>query len=102
MIPARWQPFWQLILARVREFYREPHVLFWVYGFPLLLAVALGAAFWGHEPEPPTVDVQEGPGARALAEELETDNFKFKVAVHSEAQCRARLAQGKSDLFVRI
>jgi len=31
-------PLWQLTLARFREFYREPAALFWVYGFPLILA----------------------------------------------------------------
>ena len=37
-------PFAQLFLG-VREFYREPEAVFWVYGFPvLLLAVGLGIA----------------------------------------------------------
>ena len=31
--------------ARLREFYREPAAVFWVFGFPLILAVALGLAF---------------------------------------------------------
>ncbi len=30
---------------RFREFFREPEALFWVYGFPLLLAAGLGLAF---------------------------------------------------------
>ena len=51
MVPPRWRPFVQLVVARVREFYREPEVLFWVYGFPLLLAVGLGIAFAGSEPQ---------------------------------------------------
>ena len=38
-------PMWQLTIARVRDFYREPAAIFWVYGFPLVLAVALGTAF---------------------------------------------------------
>src|SRR5207245_10766032 len=57
----RWQPLLQLFLARLREFYREPEVIFWVYGFPILLAVGLGIAFSGREPAPPTVDVAEVP-----------------------------------------
>ena len=35
----------QLALARMREFYREPEAVFWVFGFPLVLAFALGLAF---------------------------------------------------------
>ena len=55
----RWRAFCQLILARIREFYREPETIFWVYGFPLLLAGGLGVAFARSQPEPPVVDVQE-------------------------------------------
>ena len=39
-------PLCQLILARVREFTREPEAMFWTYGFPLAMAIALGIAFW--------------------------------------------------------
>lgn len=41
----------QLWLSREREFLREPGVLFWVFGFPVLLAVALGIAFRSRGPE---------------------------------------------------
>ena len=41
----RYSPLGQLVLARLREFYREPEAVFWVYGFPILMAVALGIAF---------------------------------------------------------
>ena len=49
----RWHPLGQLILCRFREFYREPEAVFWVYCFPLLLAIVLGLAFSGREQEPP-------------------------------------------------
>src|SRR5207245_2589435 len=38
-------PLVQLSLARMREFYREPEAIFWVFGFPIVLAFALGIAF---------------------------------------------------------
>ena len=41
----RNHPLWQLTLVRFREFLREPEALFWVFGFPLLLAAGLGLAF---------------------------------------------------------
>src|SRR5919198_1343424 len=41
MEPRRYTPLLELTLARLREFYREPAAVFWVYVFPLLLAVAL-------------------------------------------------------------
>ena len=37
----RNHPLWQLTLVRFREFLREPEALFWVFGFPLLLAAGL-------------------------------------------------------------
>jgi ABC transporter DrrB family efflux protein len=95
-------PFLQLLLARLREFYREPEAIFWVYGFPVLLAVGLGIAFWSHEPEPPAVDVQEtldtASGAKLLRERLETD--KLPVELHDPDSCRQRLRTGKTTLYV--
>ena len=41
----RNHPLVQLTLVRFREFLREPEALFWVFGFPLLLAAGLGLAF---------------------------------------------------------
>ncbi|MHC4261520.1 MAG: ABC transporter permease [Planctomycetota bacterium] len=38
-------PIVELTLARFREFWREPGAVFWAFGFPLLLALALGIAF---------------------------------------------------------
>ncbi|MDB5351660.1 MAG: ABC-type multidrug transport system, permease component [Planctomycetota bacterium] len=35
----------ELYLARLREFYRQPARIFWVYGFPMVLAIGLGLAF---------------------------------------------------------
>lgn len=35
----------ELYVARLREFYRQPARIFWVYGFPMVLAIGLGLAF---------------------------------------------------------
>ena len=42
---ASHSSLWQLYLARLREFYRQPARIFWVYGFPIVLAIVLGLAF---------------------------------------------------------
>lgn len=39
------RPLWQLTLSRLRELSREPGTMFWAFGFPILLSVALGMAF---------------------------------------------------------
>jgi len=106
MIPPRWQPLMQLIDARIREFYREPEVIFWVYGFPLVLAMGLGYAFRGVEPEAPHVDVRATPDrkkADELAAKLSDERWgseKLNVEVHSDEECEARLARGKTALYV--
>jgi ABC-2 type transport system permease protein len=40
---------WQLILIHFRELLREPGVLFWGIGFPILMAWGLGIAFTGNK-----------------------------------------------------
>ncbi len=100
MVPLRWRPFVQLIVARVREFYREPEVLFWVYGFPLILAIGLGIAFSGREPEKPAVDVQEGPEAASYVELLQADGFA--VETQNAKACNDRLVKGKTALYLRL
>src|SRR5436309_6720775 len=97
----RWYAFWQLFLARLREFYREPEVLFWVYGFPLILAVGLGVAFWSGEPEPSVVDVEQSSAVPAgLVEHLRA--ARIKAEEHDEAECAERLRIGKTMLYVQV
>ena len=104
--PRRYSPLWQLILARLREFYREPEAIFWVYGFPILLVIALGIAFRDKPVERITVDVQQGPGAavvaRILARASRADDLAFVVKVLPDEQCRRRLRTGKTDLLVVV
>src|SRR5262245_30140282 len=78
-------PFSQLLIARLREFYREPEAIFWVYGFPLIMALGLGIAFWNRKPEPIQVDIAEGPGAGEIKKELNA--AEIKAEIHSEAEC---------------
>jgi ABC-2 type transport system permease protein len=97
----RRHPLAQLILARLREFYREPEVIFWVYGFPLLLACGLGIAFSGKTPQPPAIDVQGSPGqtdAEELAKLLKDKGLK--VEIHGQAECEQRMSTGKTSLFL--
>src|SRR5215470_7277376 len=42
---GRWAGFRHLLWARMLELKREPEVVFWVFVFPLLLALGLGIAF---------------------------------------------------------
>lgn len=81
----RNSPFFQLYRARLREFYRQPARIFWVYGFPLLLAAVLGYAFQSRPPAPIQVDLADGPYSEKLAE---------AIARHNEYLSRARPSPG--------
>jgi ABC-2 type transport system permease protein len=69
-------PLWQLTLVRFREFLREPEALFWVFGFPLLLAAGLGLAFRNTPAETVTIGVVGADSAAfANAPAFEVDSF---------------------------
>lgn len=95
-------PLWQLTLARFREFYREPAALFWVYGFPLILAGALGAAF-AEKPVPASAVDLQGDASDLAVQKLRDDlaaDPGVKVTVSSEADARYRLRTAKTDVLV--
>jgi ABC-2 type transport system permease protein len=94
----RYWPLAQLVLARLREFWREPEALFWVYGFPILMVVALGIAFRNKPVERIPVDVEEGSLAQDVAKKLSGD--RFSVHVYDAETCRTRLRTGKTELVV--
>jgi ABC-2 type transport system permease protein len=65
----RYHPLVELTKARLREFFREPGMIFWVFGFPILMAIGLGLAFRSQPPQPPAVAVlapEDSAMARAL------------------------------------
>ncbi len=92
-------PFRELFLARMHEFAREPEVVFWVFGFPLLLAIGLGIAFRNKPPDVIAVAVEAGPRAeetqRTLAKEA---GFRAEIAEGAEARRNLRL--GRVSLVV--
>ena len=84
-------PFWQLTLARFREQLRQPEVLFWVFAFPLLLAVALGLAFRNRPPDVIRVGVEAGPHADSVAALLgHARGFTVRVLPAGEAADQLR------------
>jgi len=91
-------PLLQLTLARIREFYREPAAIFWVYGFPILLAVALGTAFRNRPVERIRIDLpEESASAISLKNTLGTDP-RLDVVIVPMTEARNRLRTAKTDL----
>ncbi len=62
---TRARAFLALCLARFRESYREPEVLFWAFVFPVLLSAALAVAFRDRPPEPSRARGPAGAGGGA-------------------------------------
>jgi ABC transporter DrrB family efflux protein len=60
----------ELYLTRLREFYRQPARIFWVYAFPIVLAIVLSVAFANRPAETISVTLADDPGADAVAAAL--------------------------------
>lgn len=92
-------PILELTIVRTKEFGREPEAIFWVFIFPLLLAVALGLAFRDKAPDKIPVAVIDGPNAQQrLAALRKSPDLLPRVL--SEADARAALRRGKVSLLV--
>lgn len=95
----RWATLQQLVLTRLREFYREPGAIFWVYGFPLIMVVALGTAFRNRPPDRVHVDVARGPHQKSIVEALASDP-RFVITMVDEKEVSSRLRAGKTSVVV--
>jgi ABC-type multidrug transport system permease subunit len=96
----RRSPLAQLTLWRFREFLREPEAVFWVFAFPVLLALALGIAFRGRGlPVARVAVAAETAGAVELAAVL--DGYpRIEASVLDSATASARLRTGRLALVV--
>jgi ABC-2 type transport system permease protein len=96
---ARLRAFLALCLARFREGYREPEVLFWAFVFPVLLSGALAVAFRDRGPEPSRALVLRGPGSdRVLLALREAPLVRIEEAGTEEAARALRM--GRADVLV--
>lgn len=92
-------PALELTLARLRESYRRPETLFWVYGFPILMVVALGVAFRSKPIERFLVDIEESPGAQQVLKTLAADE-RLQARISDPQTSRTRLRVGKTDVVI--
>ena len=103
--PASWSsrlihhPLAQLILARVRDFFREPEALFWVYGFPLLIALALGTAFRERPIEHLTIDTVGDVDSGLVASLSANPQLELHKGIDAN-EGEQRLRTGKSCLLI--
>ena len=101
---ARWSAYLRLLDARMKELKREPEVIFWVFGFPLLLALGLGIAFRNKPPDVVTIAVVTSPQAQQVVGLLqrspEANAFHAEIVDAPAAEDSFRL--GKYPLVVSM
>jgi len=98
----RYSPMWQLVLARLREFIREPEAVFWVCGFPVVMVMALGIAFRNRPVDIITVDIIDNGRPAEWAVESFAEHERFDAELYAEEAARNRLRTGKTELVVEV
>lgn len=89
------RPIVQLTLVRLREFRREPEMVFWAIFFPILLTAGIGVAFRTQGPQVLAI----ATSSAALAEHLRTETG-LAVDLLPEDAARTALRVGKVALLV--
>jgi ABC-2 type transport system permease protein len=99
---GRWKGYGQLLLARMKEMWREPEVIFWVFVFPILLALGLGIAFRDKPTDVSRAVVVAGPGAAQVMELLKASpaSGSVRADIRPAAEAFNQFRLGKYDLVV--
>ena len=99
---GRWAGYSHLLMARMLELKREPEVVFWVFVFPLLLALGLGIAFRNKPADAVPVAIVEGGGSQEAQGLLEhsANHELFKIQVLPADQAQKEFRLGKFDLVI--
>jgi ABC-2 type transport system permease protein len=96
----KFHPLTELVRARLLEFVREPEVMFWVFIFPIGMALALGFAFRDKAPDPVAVGVT-GKAQTSVLREAMTRSALLKPQLFSSlSEGRAALRTGKIALLI--
>ena len=102
LLSGRWAGFTHLLMARMKELGREPEVVFWVFVFPLLLALGLGIAFRNKPADTTSIAVVSSPSAQRALDLLQ--RAPQKSSIHADlidqAQATKGFRLGKYDLVV--
>ena len=99
----RYSPLLELTICRAKEFVREPEALFWVFAFPVLLAIALGLAFREKGPDQIPIGVIAVEGRSAAADQALATLAKSPVLLprrYEAHEGREALRTGKISLLV--
>ncbi|MGH9510675.1 MAG: ABC transporter permease [Terriglobales bacterium] len=99
---GRWSGFSHLLMARMKELVREPELIFWIFGFPILLAAGLGIAFRNKPAEATSIAVASGPGAEQAVNWIQhsPQASSIHVQILDQSQALQAFHLGKYDLVL--
>ncbi len=99
---GRWSGYAGLLGARMKELFREPEVIFWIFMFPILLAFGLGIAFRNKPVEKVNVVFAQQEGSDALQALLKAapESQRFNMQVQPPDQAANSFRLGKVDLEI--
>jgi ABC-2 type transport system permease protein len=111
MASRKYWPIWQITLSRLKEFVRQPAAIFWVYGFPIVMMIALGTAFRDNPQEHIAVDLvssdkvssdkDDSAAITAIVAKLAHDP-RIDVTALPNEDWQKRLQAGKTDLVIEV
>jgi len=99
-VRTRPHPLVELTRARLLEFLREPEAVFWVFVFPVLLAVALGIAFRNQPASTTPIGLRGRPESVARISALLATDPTLRVLPLAGAETDQALRNGKVDVVL--
>jgi ABC-type multidrug transport system permease subunit len=99
---GRWAGFTHLLMARMKELKREPEVVFWVFVFPILLALGLGIAFRNKPADVTSIAIVPGQGTENVLAMIQGSSRSSSIRARAmdETAALQGLRLGKFDMVV--
>jgi hypothetical protein len=99
----RWAGFLHVLDVRMKELRREPEVIFWVFGFPILLALGLGIAFRNKPADRASVVIVSGAASSDTVSMIQRSpaHASIRADVLDENSALRGFRLGKYDLVIR-
>jgi len=100
---GRWAGFLHVLDVRMKELRREPEVVFWVFGFPILLALGLGIAFRNKPADRTSVVIVSGAGSQDTFSMIQhsPERTSIRADLLDENSALRGFRLGKYDLVIR-
>ncbi|MEM7179741.1 MAG: ABC transporter permease [Spirochaetota bacterium] len=99
------KPLFQLVLVHLKSFWREPGILFWAFGFPLLMAWILGVAFSHKSDIVRKVGIVKNGKELTVQQSIQkrfakSSQSRFKLLLFTLEEAKVALKQGRIQLYI--